>query len=278
MTVTASVIVSTFDSPRYLEKVLWGLENQERRPDEVVIADDGSGEETRAVIEAAKSRGRLNLVHVWHAHEGFRKCRILNQAIGASTGEYLIFIDGDCIARRDFVAAHLRRASRGRFLSGGVFRLDMALSAAVSQDDIASDRLFDAGWLRRNGLRVSPFSKVSIGASRAGLPRLLSWLTTTRPTFNGHNSSAWRSDILRVNGFDERMGYGGLDRELGERLENAGVRGIGIRYEAICAHLEHERGYRSAEMLAKNKALRRNTRRKRIVRTPFGMVKDAEPG
>ena len=96
-------------------------------------------------------------------------------------------------------------------------------------------------------------------------------LTTTRPTWNGHNASGWRDDILAANGFDERMGYGGQDREFGERLENAGVRGRGIRYRALCVHLDHGRGYADVDTIHRNKAIRRRTRSRGISRTPFGI-------
>jgi glycosyltransferase involved in cell wall biosynthesis len=267
-----SVIVSTYESSEYLRKALWGYACQTLMPDEIVVADDGSTASTQTVVAAARSETQCSIEHVWHPHNGFKKPAILNRAILTSTGEYLIFADGDCIPRSDFVAAHARRAARGRFLSGGVFRLPRALNEAIDRENIECGRVFDRHWLTTYGVETSRLSK--IGAPTR-LARLLSTLTTTSPTFNGHNSSAWRRDIERVNGFDERMVYGGLDRELGERLENSGVRGLGVRYEAVCVHLDHDRDYVSAEGLAANRDIRRQTRRRRSTWTADGLVKGA---
>jgi hypothetical protein len=96
-------------------------------------------------------------------------------------------------------------------------------------------------------------------------------ITTTRPTFNGHNASVWKASLYRVNGFDERMGYGGLDRELGERLCNAGVRPRQIRHRAVCVHLDHQREYVSLPHLQRNLLIRENTRRERLAWTDFGI-------
>jgi hypothetical protein len=103
------------------------------------------------------------------------------------------------------------------------------------------------------------------------MSRLLDAVTTTGPTFNGHNSSVWRDDLFRVNGFDERLEWGGLDRELGERLENAGVRGKQIRHRALVVHLDHGRGYKRPEAMAKNRAIRDEVAAKRLTRTEFGV-------
>ena len=101
--------------------------------------------------------------------------------------------------------------------------------------------------------------------------RLLDAVTTTRPTFNGHNASAWRDDLVRVNGFDERLEWGGLDREIGERLENAGVKGTQVRHRAVVVHLDHGRGYKRPEAIARNRAIRDEVAAKRLVRTPAGL-------
>ncbi|RPI66850.1 MAG: hypothetical protein EHM43_10635, partial [Ignavibacteriae bacterium] len=95
---------------------------------------------------------------------------------------------------------------------------------------------------------------------------------TTRPTWNGHNASAWRQDLLNVNGFDTRMKYGGEDRELGERLEHANIKGYGIRYRAICLHLDHARGYVNDADIARNDAIRAETQAHRLTRTTHGLA------
>ena len=266
-----SVIISTYNSPEWLQKVLWGFECQSSRNFEIVIADDGSGEATRQVIDTFRDKTGMKIIHVWHADDGFQKSAILNKAITSSTGDYLIFTDGDCIPRKDFVDTHVRFAESGRFLSGGYFMLPMPTSKTINEEDIRSGRAFDIKWLESNGL-PSTFKSLKLTA-RGWRQAFLNFITTTRPTWNGHNASGWKKDILAVNGFNEEMKYGGQDRELGERLENAGIRGKQIRYSAICIHLDHKRGYKTEESIRFNKAVRANTRRNKLTWTPAGIVK-----
>lgn len=105
---TIGVIISTYNNPEWLEKTLIGYMNQERRADEIIIADDGSGPDTCSLIERYKAV--LPIKHVWHPDEGFRKTRILNLALTSATSDYLIFTDQDCVPRNDFVAAQIGRA------------------------------------------------------------------------------------------------------------------------------------------------------------------------
>jgi glycosyltransferase involved in cell wall biosynthesis len=266
-----SVVLSTYNQPEWLEKVIWGYAAQSHRDFELVIADDGSNDDTRECVQRLREETNLAIRHIWHEDRGFRKCTILNKAIGQCAADYLVFSDGDCIPRWDFLATHVGFAKPGRFLSGGYFKLPMDLSQAITRDDILDRRATDAVWLRSRGLRwnLKTF-KLSAG------PRL-AWLldqgTTTKATWNGHNSSGWKADILRVNGFDERMEWGGEDREMGERMMNAGVRGKRIRYRAVCVHLDHPRGYVRDEALARNRAIRDETLRTRAVWTDYGIAK-----
>lgn len=255
----ASVILSTYQAPRALALVLEGYAAQNVRDFEIVVADDGSGPETGAVVERLRRETDLEIEHVWHEDEGFRKCRILNRAIVEARASYLIFSDGDCVPRDDFVAAHLSHAGPGRFLSGGRVMLSREMSEAVTVEDVRSADLFDPDRLAGRGAvpRVRDRFKLTRDGGRA---RLLDRITPTRATWNGHNASAAKSDLLAVNGFDERLGYGGEDRELGERLRNYGLRALGIRYRAVCVHLEHGRGYVDPEDARRIEAVRRKTR------------------
>jgi glycosyltransferase involved in cell wall biosynthesis len=264
-----SVILTTYDSPEWLEMVLWGYAAQDTREFEIVIADDGSGPETRAVIDRMGDETDLTIVHVWHEDRGFRKCEILNKAILASSSDYLVFSDGDCIPRHDFLAQHRRLRRSGHFLSGGYIRLPLPISRAITREHILAGRATDPTWLRSHGLKPTRKVLRLLGGSRLG--RLLDAVTPTRPTWNGHNASAWREDLLAANGYDERMVWGGLDRELGERLENAGVRGVQIRHRAVVVHLDHPRGYASEEGVRGNALVREETRRTRRTRTEDGL-------
>ena len=266
------IILSTYNSPEWLNKVLLGYEAQEDDNFEILIADDGSTSETATLVNAFSTRGCLRLQHIWHEDHGFRKTVILNKAIMQTDCDYLIFSDGDCIPRRDFVASHRKHASTGFFLSGGYFKLSMSASKAIDDRAIKSNKAFEYHYLREIG---QPRTHKALKLTAKGpLADLLNVITPTSASWNGMNSSGWREDILDANGFDERMQYGGEDRELGERLSNKGIKGKGIRYSAVCIHLDHERGYVTKEAWEKNRRIRLNTRKHKLTRTSNGIRQD----
>lgn len=270
-----SVIISTYNSPAWLEKVLWGYECQTYKNFEVVIADDGSAEPTRQLIERFKRDSPLEIIHVWHEDRGFQKSEILNKATLAATTDYLLYSDGDCIPRKDFVEVHAREARPGKFLSGGYFMLPMDTSEHITREDVASGRAFEKEWLYAHGL-VKTFKTMKL-TSRGWREKFLNFITPTKATWNGHNASGWKKDIVSVNGYNEQMQYGGQDRELGERLVNKGITGKQIRYSAVCVHLDHKRGYKTPESIQKNKSIRRETRTLHKTWTEFGIVKSPIP-
>lgn len=270
-----SVVVSTYNQPEWLLKVLHGYLHQSHSEFELVIADDGSGERTRELIEEFRPLARFPILHVWQEDEGFRKSRILNLATVAAAGDYLIFTDGDCIPRRDYIATHVRHARPGIFLSGGYFKLPMDLSTAITRDDIASGAAFDAAWLRKRGM--APFSgtlKLSPSPVIAGLADAI---TPRKATWNGCNSSTWKADILAVNGHNEEMAYGGEDREMGERLFNRGSTSRQIRHQAVLLHLDHSRSYMTEEVILANLAIRKQVVSSGQTWSPNGIEKRPAP-
>lgn len=269
-----SVIISTYNSPKWLEKVLWGYSRQSHRDFEIIIADDGSTDDTRQLIDRMRAETGLDIKHVWQEDKGFRKCRILNKAILEVSSAYLVFTDGDCIPRQDFLAVHAAEAEPGAYLSGGYHKLPMSTSQAIGKDDILTGRCFSLRWLKQHGLKSS-FKNLKLTASPR-LAKICNKLTPTACNFKGSNGSAWLTDILAVNGFDERMPWGGEDREFGVRLINRGIRAKHVRYNAIVIHLDHSRGYRDPEMVAKNKALRQANEKSGVSRTEYGIAQLAE--
>ncbi len=264
-----SVILTTYNAPQWLEKVLWGYAVQQHQDFELIVGDDGSGDETRQCIKRMRGETGLEIRHVWQQDKGFRKCRVLNKAILAAESEYVVFSDGDCIPRSDFLKVHAREAAPGRYLSGGYHKLPMTASHAITKEDILSGRCFDLRWLRAHGLKRS-LKNSKLTATHRSAP-LLNALTPTRCNFKGSNGSAWLRDILAVNGFDERMAWGGLDREFGVRLKNAGIRPKHVRYNAIVIHLDHKRGYKNPEQVRTNKKLRLYNARRGVRRTDYGL-------
>lgn len=265
-----SVIFTTYNSPEWLQNVLWGFDCQTDSNFEIVVADDGSGEETKKVIEAFTSRSDVPVQHVWHEDAGFQKCRILNKAIVASKGEYIVITDGDCVPRNDFVETHRKFAEPGFFLSGGYFKLPMSTSKKITEDNIRKGDCFNKSWLIENGVKSNiKLMKLTAGPLRA---KIYNALTTTNRTWNGHNASCFKSDAIAVNGFDERMRYGGLDAEFGWRLKHNGIKAKQIRYSAICVHLDHARGYVNDEDWKRNRAIRHKTVDEKLTVTPNGIA------
>jgi len=267
-----TVIISTYNQPQWLQKVLFGYECQSISNFQVIVADDGSKEETKKLVKEFSKTANYSLKHIWHEDQGFRKTIILNKAIAVANSDYLLFTDGDCIPKEDFIETHLRMRKPGWFLSGGYFKLPKDISELITEEHIESQKCFDANWLINQGLKSS--FKLNKLTAEGWKERFLNFITPTKATWDGMNVSGWKKDVLLVNGFDERMQYGGEDREIGERLFNLGIKAKQIRYSAICLHLYHERGYVQPGMITRNNAIRKVTKRENVIRTPFGIEKD----
>lgn len=226
-----SLIVTTYNWKEALALVLHSAAAQSRLPDEVIVADDGSRDDTRSLIRELARAYPVPLRHVWQEDRGFRVARCRNRAIAAARGDYVISIDGDLVLHRHFVADHLSLASPKRFLQGGRLRASpretaRLLAGGRPRFDWGMDGDFTHRWdfKRRHALRC-PW---------------LAWCMGGRGRVMGCNMSFWRADLLRVNGFDERMeGYGDEDLELAARLLNAGLRQRQLKFAALALHLDH---------------------------------------
>lgn len=267
----ASVIISTYNQPQWLALVLHSYNIQTESNFELIIADDGSDDSTKAVIDAFKTASKLKVIHVWQKDEGFQKTKILNKAVVASSSDYLIFTDGDCIARADFVETHLKLKRPNCALSGGYFKLTEKISQSITKEIIENQKCFVKQWLLAKGQpKTFKFNKLTRSKTKANL---LNTLTPTKATFDGMNVSCYKKDIIAVNGFDERMKYGGEDREVGERMMNNGIKFLQVRYSTICVHLHHERPYKNLESERNNKKIRQETKRNKSTYTEFGINK-----
>ena len=264
------VVVTTYNHPAWLEKLFWGYLAQTDQSFTLIIADDGSKNETKELID--KYSDQLKIEHVWHEDLGFRKTKILNDAIRNTQCDYLIFTDHDCVPRNDFISTHRAYAKKGMFLSGGYFKLNMKVSVLTTEQDIINQRVFNYKWLLQNGQeKTLKAIKLRVNGKMA---TLMDWITPTKATWNGMNSSAFKQDIVDVNGFNEDMSYGGLDREMGERMMNNGVKNIQLRHKAICLHLDHKRGYDSKETWEKNRAIRQQVKDENLTWTKNGIQKN----
>ena len=264
-----AVVLSTYQWPRALELSLAGYAMQSVPGFRLVIADDGSDAETRALIERFAGECGVEVEHVWHEDRGFRKSEILNRAIVAADRDYLIFSDGDTIPRRDLIEVHAREAEAGRFLAGGYIKLPPATSDAITVDDVRSGRAFRLGWLRERGYRPGRYALRFTRNRTWG--RVLDVVTSQKVRWVGNNASTWRAHLIEANGFDMEMGYGGQDAALGDRLENLGIRPKRIRYRTLALHLHHERPWRDPAGVRRNVEIRQRIRASGEVRATRGI-------
>ncbi|MGA1823682.1 MAG: glycosyltransferase family 2 protein [bacterium] len=264
-----SIIISTYNQPKFLKLVLLGYAHQHDSDFEIIVADDGSGEETAQTIKQIQQKYGLAIKHIWHEDLGYRRCVILNKATLAASGDYLIYTDGDCIPRSDFVAWHRKLARPGRFLSGGYIPMPYAMSNKIAEEDIINQRINSLSWLLENGLPLN--RRVLRLVKNPFAVRLFDFVTISKATWNLCNVSTYKEYVLRVNGFDETLQYGGADREFGERLKNAGIFGHQARYSTIAFHLHHTRPYKTKESIKRIKARRKEVIRKKITTTTTGI-------
>jgi glycosyltransferase involved in cell wall biosynthesis len=232
-----SVIVSTYNRADALDAVLRSLARQTDADFEVLVADDGSWPETAAVVADWKTRLGRHLTHVWHPDQGFRLAEIRNRAILAAAGEYCIFLDGDCLARPDFIAAHRALAQRGWFVTGNRVLLSRALSQRVVGERLEVEHWSVTHWLAQrlggNINRLAPLFALPLGPLRKLYARR--WRGG-----RGANIGIWRSDLLDVDGFDgDFAGWGREDSDLFVRLMRAGVRRKDGRWATGVLHLWH---------------------------------------
>ena len=250
-----SVIVSTYNRPKALELVLRALDNQTQDQFEVVVADDGSREDTREVVEKLKETVSYPLFHAWQEDDGFRLARVRNLAVRKSHGEYLLFLDGDCVPQTSFIEKHRSLAEKGWVVAGNRVLLSQTFTTTVEQKglDLSSKSLLF--WLkekfRGNVNRAFSLMKLPLGSLRKRSRN--DWRK-----LRGCNIGVWRSDYENVNGFDSSFrGWGLEDTDFAVRLLNAGVsikRGF---FATTVLHLWHREAPRDNEQLNRDVALER---------------------
>ncbi|MBD5226062.1 MAG: glycosyltransferase [Bacteroidales bacterium] len=224
-----SLIVATYNNPAYLYLTLKSIMNQRKLPDEVIIADDGSGDDTRLLIEEMAAESFVPMKHVWHPDEGFRLGAIRNKAIAEAEGDYIIQIDGDIILHPGFIADHMAMAKRGWFHSGSRVMLSHATTATMLDRKTVE--------LPKN----APERKKINGCRCPLLMHMMRRYKKSRGGYvRGCNMAFWRDDLIKVNGYNEDInGWGREDSELAYRLINAGIQKGFIKFGAIEYHLDH---------------------------------------
>ena len=243
---TISVVITTYNRPDALEAVVRACFMQNDKNFEIIIADDGSTANTRACIERLAQAAPMPVRHVWQPDQGFRAAMARNRGTLAATGEYIVFLDGDCIPQRDFIARHRALSQPGCLVSGSRILLSEALTRRVLDDGIdiaATSLLVRLNWrlhgdlnktLQPLGLRWPDIGRTS---------RTFSWRR-----IKSCNLAVWRSDLDKVNGFDESFtGWGHEDSDLVVRLFHAGVMRKDGAFATEVFHLWHREAQRDQE-------------------------------
>lgn len=228
-TISSALVISTYNWPEALDLCLKSVANQVVMPDEIIIADDGSGPETQAVIERHKQSLKVPVKHLWHIDEGFRKSIILNKALKESSSDYVIQIDGDVILDKHFVYDHLACAERNTFIRGTRAMLTKEKTEKV---------------LREGKVKFSPFEDGLNNWYNALRLPLVRWLGTRKEMSSkrvrGSNLSFWKADFIKVNGYNNNLtGWGHEDEELAARFINNGIVKKIIKLSAVQYHLYH---------------------------------------
>lgn len=240
-----SVVITTYNRSDALLAVLAGLAQQTDRNFEVVVADDGSREEHRRALFDSPVARDLRVVHVWHPDVGFTASKVRNRGVAAARGEYIVFMDGDCVPEVDFIARHKRLAERGYFVNGSRVLLSPALTQRVvtgAEQICGRSRLYWLGQrLRGQASKLTHLLRLPDNFGR--IQRNFSW-----KGIRSCNMGVWRSDFERVDGFDESfVGWGHEDADFVLRLHHSGV----ARKNGFCAtevyHLWHKEAARDRE-------------------------------
>jgi glycosyltransferase involved in cell wall biosynthesis len=226
-----SLIIVTYNRPDALQIILKSIEKQTVFPDEIIIADDGSTKETRQLIQNMQKKFPVPLVHVWHEDQGFRAAAIRNRAIKASSGEYLIFSDGDLFFHPRFIDDFLKNIRKGEALIGSrVFLTEKATKKRVTENKFHSPFPLFSLETESNRLNSVRFPLIN---------KLLKPLSFS-PNLRGGLLGTWKTDMVAINGWNEDFsGWGLEDTELVARLFNLGVTLKKIKFQAITYHLWH---------------------------------------
>lgn len=226
---TVSLIISTYNWPRALYLCLDSVMQQTVMPSEILVADDGSGISTRDVVRHFQNISPVPVHHIWHEDRGFRVAAIRNKAIAASSGDYVIHVDGDLILQRNFIQDHILFAREGCYVSGSRGIITEMLTQKVLSGEITSLSALTKGVRNSNNAMRIPIISI--------LYRVLGPTRSPRSC----NLGVWRRDLVRVNGFDEGFeGWGYEDTELGLRLNNNGVHQRCMKFRGIVFHLHHK--------------------------------------
>ena len=257
---SSALLIATYNWPDALNVVLKSALSQSQLPNEILIADDGSKEETKLLIEKFQKESPIPIKHIWQEDLGFRKSKILNKAIAQSQSDYIIQVDGDCIMHPKFVADHLHAAKKGIYIYGSRVNILPNAVAQVLKDQLTHFNIFSKEI--KNKTRTIHLSFLSDRYKpHDGISN----------KFRGCNVSYWRKDFIDVNGYNEDFeGWGREDSDLVIRMGNNGIKAKRLRYAGIVYHLYHK--INSKANFELNDKMQNETISRKIIRIPNGVA------
>jgi len=256
-----SLLIATYNWVEALQLVFKSIQNQTQLPDEILIADDGSTEETKQLISHLAEQMNIPVRHFWQEDKGFRKAKILNKAIAASHSDYIIQIDGDCILHKNFIKDHIANVSNGLYLYGARVNVLPQYVSDVLEEELIEFNIFSKEIKNKNRTLHMPF-----------LARLYKPHTEISKKFRGCNVSFWRKDFIAVNGYNESFeGWGREDSELALRFHNYGLSAQRLKFAGIVYHIFHTE--KSKHHLDVNNEMEINTLKNKIVWASNGIDK-----
>jgi glycosyltransferase involved in cell wall biosynthesis len=230
--ISCTLIISTYNWPAALELSLLSIKNQSLLPHEVIIADDGSAQETTSLIKRYQADFPVKLLHIWHEDIGFRLAEIRNKAIAKASGDYIVQIDGDMILHPAFIEDHIRFAKQGSFVRASRIYIDQAISKELLEMKRINVKYYSKGISNRlSGMHAPALWKLFEKKYKAHEPYEI----------HGCNMAFWKKDALQVNGYNENfIGWGPEDKEFVVRLLNSGLTKRFIKLGAIAFHIWHK--------------------------------------
>jgi glycosyltransferase involved in cell wall biosynthesis len=256
-----SIIVTTYNWKEALKLSLLSIYNQTVMPIEIIVADDGSSDGTKEMIEEMAIYSNIPLIHSWQEDSGFRASMSRNRAIAKASGEYIIVIDGDMILHKEFVNDHIKNAKKGYFIQGGRVLIDEKKSKEILSSEQLEFGFFDSGIKNRKNTIHSNF-----------LSSKFSKKQNSHRGIRTCNMSFYKSDCIKVNGFNEDfVGWGREDSEFVQRLYNSGINRQTIKFNCLAYHIYHNEN--SKKMLEKNDEILKNTIDNKLSRCENGIDK-----
>ena len=245
-----TLIITTYNWPESLLLVIESIKRQTILPDEIIVADDGSGQETKKLITRCKEESALNIIHSWQKDIGFRVARSRNKALFKSTGDYIILIDGDVILHSNFIQDHIAFAESGYFIQGSRVLLSQQKTKKTLEKNNINFSFFSTGIKNRKNSIHSKVLSIIFSKKKNHLKGIKSC-----------NMAFYKKDCFDINGFNNEFeSWGREDSEFVVRLMNNGIRRKNVRFKAIQFHLWHNENIRNA--LDKNNAILQETIKK----------------